>query len=232
MLPVDRSGLPTDPAALKTEPGWRGTADPGAYLAGTSGPSLSSATSAPLGEQEEPLSTMTHDAKEGTRVAECRWVRMPFALVERAFAADAIGLLGAGHPSEGRRILLDLTTHVTPAGFTLGTEVEITVGETVRVAGPIPSIRIPMNWHATRREDLYPVMNGHLEAFPATPDATELAIVGTYVPPLGALGTFIDHTVMHRIAADVIVELLESIVRELKSRMPVDDAQPGTRTDA
>ncbi len=145
-------------------------------------------------------------------------MRMPYALVARFLREDPAGVIAAVGHSEAGKVHAHLVAHVPGTAFEFGAEAIIEVGDLEDVAGPIPSLRIPVQWHGAGESHLLPEMVAHLEAFPATANDTELAIVGEYTPPLGALGAAVDHALMHRVASDAANGLLEAVVHEIKNR--------------
>ncbi len=162
-----------------------------------------------------------------TRITECRWLHVPYGLVDAIVRRDPRALVASGGRVVDGEVCIELTAHLPGIGLEVAAEVAITVGAAEELPGPIPSVRVPLSWQATHAEHLFPEMYGYLEAFPTTSSATELAIVGEYVPPLGAVGAVVDHAVMHRIAEESVVELLEAIATEIKERRHAFDEVPG-----
>ncbi len=153
-----------------------------------------------------------------TRITECRWLHIPYSLVNGIIRDDPVGVIaGGGRPSaDGARV--ELTAHLPGIGVAVAAEVAIAVGSPEEHPGPIPSVRVPLVWRPTHGHHMFPEMKAHLEAFPTTSADTELAIVGEYVPPLGAVGALVDHALMHRVAAETVAELLEAVAAEIKER--------------
>ncbi len=153
-----------------------------------------------------------------TRITECRWLHMPYLLVDAIVRDDPVALLAKGGRRVGDEVRIELTAHMPGTGIAMAAEAAVEVGEAEEHPGPIPSVRIPLAWRATHGEHLFPQMEAYFEAFPTTPTDTELAIVGEYHPPLGPVGALVDHTVMHRVASETVAELLEAIAGEIKHR--------------
>lgn len=143
---------------------------------------------------------------------------MPYRLVARVLAEDPAGIMAGVGRVDGDEIITELTAHLPHTHVAVGAAAAIAVGEVEEVAGPIPSLRIPLRFRGVHGTHLFPVMEASLEAFAATPDETELAIAGEYSPPLGAVGALVDHALMHRVAESSVAELLEVIVHEIKNR--------------
>lgn len=77
--------------------------------------------------------------------------------------------------------------------------------------------RMPLVWHESHGERLYPVMHGAFEmaALSNNPPLTEVTFMGHYRPPLGLLGTMGDTLIGGRIADQVAESLLEDVVGRL-----------------
>jgi len=66
----------------------------------------------------------------------------------------------------------------------------------------------PISLRAAEMDVLFPVFAGELQAA-RLPDAwTELALVGSYEPPLGPVGELVDRVVMHRLARHALAGFL------------------------
>jgi hypothetical protein len=157
---------------------------------------------------------------------------MPFGVVSSMLTDDAAGVIAAGGRREDGRIHLDLAAHIPLIRLEVAAEATVDVGNPEPMGGPIPSIRVPLAWRSLRHPHLLPVMEAWLEAFPTTPTTTELAIVGEYEPPLGAVGVAADHRVMHRVTSEVVEELLEAIASEMKNRRSLYEPQGRADSDA
>ncbi len=158
-------------------------------------------------------------------------MRLPFATVARVLSEDTAAVIAGAGRVEGGEIFAELTAHVPHTHIAVGAEAVIEIGDLERVPGPIPSLRIPLQLRGPSGTHLFPVMDAFLEAFPTTPNDTELAIVGEYVPPMGAVGVVADHALMHRIAADSVAELLEVVVHEIKNRRRMYERDGAGSTD-
>lgn len=161
---------------------------------------------------------VTDSRSTATRITECRWLHMPYVLVDAIVRENPLALIGSGRRRVDDEIRVELTAHMPGTGLAVAAEAAITVGAAEEHPGPIPSVRVPMEWRATHGHQFFPEMHAYFEAFPTTPTDTELAIVGEYTPPLGAVGVVVDHAVMHRVASETVAELLEAIATEIKRR--------------
>ena len=69
-------------------------------------------------------------------------------------------------------------------------------------------------WEAAEHPQLFPTFDGGFEVR-AAGDATELRLVGSYEPPLGALGRFADGVIGHRLVTASLDALLTSAAERL-----------------
>jgi len=80
-------------------------------------------------------------------------------------------------------------------------------------------IAVPVWWEAAEHPELFPTFDGGLELRPVAGN-TELRLVGSYQPPLGAIGRFADSLVGHRIVVASLERLLYSVATRLVMLAP------------
>lgn len=117
-----------------------------------------------------------------------------------------------------------LTTGLTAAEVQQKLGVELPMGmhiaRTIRV-GLAPAFEddgafvVPMWWEAAEHPHLFPTFDGGLEAS-ALDGATQLRLVGSYAPPLGAVGRLADGVVGHRIVTASLDALLTAAAERLE----------------
>lgn len=83
-----------------------------------------------------------------------------------------------------------------------------------------PSCRLRLQWTAKDARSLFPTMHADLVAHPVGPKETQLALFGTYSPPLGALGDVGDAVLGHRVAEASVHRFVEEMVRALEDLIP------------
>lgn len=79
--------------------------------------------------------------------------------------------------------------------------------------------RIPVEWEATERPRLFPLMNAQLSLFPLTAAETHLDFLRQYDPPLGLLGGAVDAVIGHRIAEASVHRLVSDMARYLRQAL-------------
>jgi hypothetical protein len=96
------------------------------------------------------------------------------------------------------------------------------VGKTVavRLGPPLETpyaVTIPINWEATGLPSLFPTLAGELTLAPLGSAACQLALRGTYEPPLGALGRVIDRALLQRVAEAGVKSFVDRIAQDLEA---------------
>jgi hypothetical protein len=61
-----------------------------------------------------------------------------------------------------------------------------------------------LRWHASEREDWFPILDGDLELSRLTDASCQLTLSGSYRPPLAVVGQLGDRLLGHRIAEAVV----------------------------
>jgi hypothetical protein len=94
------------------------------------------------------------------------------------------------------------------------------VAKTVRlVAGtPIRSDQqttIPFAWEATGTPGLFPKLEADLIVATVGPELSQIAMRGTYAPPLGPLGRVLDRAVLHRVAEASVKGFVDRVARSV-----------------
>ena len=150
------------------------------------------------------------------------YVNHPFADVEAALAIDPAGIIKRATTAASERAAdlgAKLHAHVGPIDVTADIAIEIGPYDDTPLASGRKALRIPIAWRALRATRAFPVMQAELTAYPLTSTETQLELVGTYEPPLGALGRAIDSAVLHRLAEASVLQFLQEIARHLRDHL-------------
>jgi hypothetical protein len=70
---------------------------------------------------------------------------------------------------------------------------------------------VPLAWEPSKLQALFPVLNGDMELAPIGRGRCRLTLSASYVPPLGELGTHLDHAVLHRVAQSTVRSFLARV---------------------
>lgn len=92
--------------------------------------------------------------------------------------------------------------------------------------GPGGSIVAWLRWEAVERQVLFPVLDGELQVTPLDAARSCVTLVGSYVPPLGALGNRLDRRLLHRVAERTVRVFVERLAAGLADWAPAEITLP------
>lgn len=106
--------------------------------------------------------------------------------------------------------------HVDVAGFELGRDVVIELGEFH--ADDDLRGTLPVKWRAAKGHLLFPTMNATLEvsALSLHPPLVQVTLAGTYAPPLGSVGALFDQMFDRRLAEAVVHRFVGEVASRLE----------------
>ena len=136
----------------------------------------------------------------------------PFRTVEPRLLELSNGLVGlaAAAYREGEEIRARLK--IGGGDRRIGKTVTLHPGEPSR--GPVET-SIPIIWEATGTPGLFPRMEGELVVADLGEGLTQVALRGSYEPPLGVVGRALDRTLFHRVAEASVKQFLDRIALAL-----------------
>jgi hypothetical protein len=104
-------------------------------------------------------------------------------------------------------------------GVGLGGGHRLTRPATLRLGRPVTFgdrvVSLPLRLRMADHAELFPVLDGDLEAAWLGPGRTHLALAARYEPPFGLLGRVADGALLHRIAELVVQRLLDAVAGRL-----------------
>lgn len=156
------------------------------------------------------------------------YLERPYERVRLAFSNELVDVLEQVEADTNARALTvsqRLSAHFGP--FEVGTRIDIepTGFEQTPRDAPHASCSLRLTWRAARAESLFPIMHADLVAHPVGEQETQLALFGTYTPPLGALGTLGDAVLGHRVAEASAHRFVEALVRRLEELVPAPEPE-------
>lgn len=119
--------------------------------------------------------------------------------------------------------LLDGLTDAADIAYRHGEELRMravagkkAIAKTVRLETGSPvslngGLTVPIAWEATGTPGLFPEMEADLILAPVGPNHTQIALRGTYRPPLGTIGEILDAAVLHRVAEATVKHFVDRI---------------------
>lgn len=151
------------------------------------------------------------------------YVNHPFEMVRSALTNDPHKLfVAATRAASSRAQSVAAALQVNLGGLDVSTEIDLTVGaiDEKSPADNPRSIKIPIDWQASRNPRLFPLMNAELSVYPLTPTETQLDFLGRYDPPLGTLGDALNAVVGHKIAEASVHRFVSDVAQYLRAHLP------------
>jgi hypothetical protein len=151
------------------------------------------------------------------------YVNHPYERVREVLTRDAAGVFAAATRAAATRAeSVAAGLRVNVAGIEVGADVVVSVGdveESGTEVGFSAVTRIPVEWKAAERPQLFPLMKAELSVYPLTATETQLDFHGAYEPPGGLLGDAVDAVVGHRIAEASVHRLIADVARYLRENI-------------
>lgn len=141
-------------------------------------------------------------------------LKEPFQSVERKLLDRLSGFreMAAAAYREGE----DLRTRIGIVGTS-----RPLLAKTVRMSIGVPlrgdaETEIPITWSATGTPGLFPSMEAGIVIAALGPDLTQVALRGSYDPPLGSVGKALDRTLFHRVAEASVKSFVDRIASSIE----------------
>ena len=164
-------------------------------------------------------------------------VACPLEAVRQRFTGDGSWLASFASAAAQDGDALQMRIGPSWAGGRLTRDVRVTIGPPRNRAN---AFVIPLAWEPTKLQALFPVLNGDIELAPIGQSHCRLTLSASYVPPLGELGTQLDHALFHRVAQSTVRSFLARVATSIQAdgddpappRASNDlDETPATRPD-
>lgn len=159
-------------------------------------------------------------ARQRRAIELVRRVPMPLPATVALLEHDPHRVISAhlGAPWTGTELHADLAVELF-GGRQVAREVRIGIG---RLLEDDDALALPLWWQAAEHPQLFPTFDGGLE-LRGDEQGTELRLVGSYQPPLGAVGRFADGVVGHRVVMASLDSFLTAIADRLSATLPAAD---------
>jgi hypothetical protein len=108
------------------------------------------------------------------------------------------------------------------AGIGVKTDINIdvkSVDEKAARSASMPTMKLTLEWEATKMPRLFPLMKGELFVYPLTATETQLDFSGVYKPPFGTVGKTMNAIVFHRIAEVSVHRFVSDIAGYLRQTL-------------
>ena len=161
--------------------------------------------------------------QNGRAIRAFDYVNHPYEPVRDALTHDALSVFRAAtQAATSRAHDVAAALSVAVAGVEVGTEIAITVNrveQRLPGATTTPETRLVLEWQATTRPGLFPLMRAELAIYPLTATETQLDFSGRYDPPLGLLGSAVDSFVGRRIAEASVHRFVSDVAAYLRTKL-------------
>lgn len=159
-------------------------------------------------------------ARHRRAIELARRVPVPVAAAVALLQRDPHEVIGEnlGAPWTGIEVPADLAVKLF-GGRQVAREVRIGVGPLLE---DDDAVALPLWWQAAEHAHLFPTFDGGLE-LRGDEEGTELRLVGSYLPPLGAVGRFADGVVGHRVVMASLDGFLDAVAERLGATLAASD---------
>ena len=151
------------------------------------------------------------------------YVNHPYEAVRDALKANALAVFQKATTTAARRAQnVSSELHVNIGGIDVGTDISISVQKMEdypKKTGSPPTTIIELEWSATKRPGLFPLMKAKLSVYPLTGTETQLDFLGSYVTPLGLVGDTLDSIVGRRIAEASVHRFIMEVAAYLRDQL-------------
>lgn len=151
------------------------------------------------------------------------YVNHPYERVRDALKRDALKIFQSATKSAASRAeSVASELHVDFGGIGIKADIKISVKDVEEKLDKTLSTtvtRLPLEWEATSKPGLFPLMKGELSIYPLTATETQLDFSGLYEPPFGAVGKAMNTVVGHRIAEASVHQFITDVASYLRKAL-------------
>lgn len=151
------------------------------------------------------------------------YVNHPYEAVQEALRLNTLAVFQNATKTAAKRAKdVSSELYMNIGGIEVGTDISISVQnfETrpKEITSP-PKTIIELEWAASKRPGLFPVMKAELALYPLTATETQLDLLGNYEVPLGKLGEALDSVVGHRIVEATVHRFINDVAAYLRTEL-------------
>lgn len=151
------------------------------------------------------------------------YVNHPYERVRDSLKRDALKIFqSATKAAASRAESVASELHVDFGGIGIKADIKISVKDVEEKLDNTLSTtvtRLPLEWEATSKPGLFPLMKGDLLLYPLTATETQLDFSGLYEPPFGAVGKAMNTVVGHRIAEASVHQFITDVASYLRKAL-------------
>jgi len=148
------------------------------------------------------------------------YVNHPYKKVREALRLNTLAVFQNATKTAAKRAKdVSSELYMNIGGIEVGTDISLSVtgfeSKPKEINSP-PKTIIKIEWAATKRPGLFPVMKAELAIYPLTATETQLDLSGNYEVPLGKLGEALDSVVGHRIVEVSVHRFINDVAAYLR----------------
>jgi hypothetical protein len=151
------------------------------------------------------------------------YVNHPYEKVSEALKVNTLAVFQNATKTAAKRAKdVSSELYMNIGGIEVGTDIAISVKnfESRPKEGTSPQKTIiNLEWAASKRPKLFPVMKAELAIYPLTATETQLDLLGNYEVPLGNLGEVLDTVVGHRVVEASIHRFINDVAAYLRTEL-------------
>ena len=151
------------------------------------------------------------------------YVNHPYKKVRESLRLNTLSVFQNATKTAAKRATdVSSELYMNVGGIEVGTDISIDVQkfETHPKAINTPAKTvIELEWVASKRPGLFPVMKAELSIYPLTATETQLDFFGNYEVPMGKLGEAFDSVVGHRVVEATVHRFIKDIAAYLRSEL-------------
>ena len=151
------------------------------------------------------------------------YVNHPYEKVREALRINTLAVFQNATKTAAKRAQdVSSELYMNIGGIEVGTDISIAVNKfetrPKEITGP-PKTILQLEWEASKRPGLFPVMKAELAVYPLTATETQLDLSGEYEVPLGKLGDALDSVVGHRIVDATVHRFINDVAAYLRTEL-------------
>ena len=151
------------------------------------------------------------------------YVNHAYDAVRTALTSDALSVFqNATSAAAQRAENVAARLRVNIAGIEVGTDIAIDVTgieeRAAEVTAPATT-RIVLEWQASQKPRLFPIMKAELSVYSLTATETQIDFLGHYEAPLGVVGSAMNAMVGHRIAEASVHRFVRDVAEYLRATL-------------
>ena len=151
------------------------------------------------------------------------YVNHPYKKVSEALRVNTLTVFQNATKTAAKRAKdISSELYMNIGGIEVGADISISLknfeSRPKEITSPEKTV-LELEWAASKRPGLFPVMKAELSVYPLTATETQLDLLGNYEVPLGTLGDALDSVVGHRIVEASVHRFINDVAAYLRAEL-------------